>query len=391
MSLKKSDRTPQKRLTILIPCLNEEKTIKKCITVALCWLKKSQIAGEVLVVDNGSSDHSVKRAQSAKARVVTQLKKGYGSTISYGILHANSQYIIMGDADLSYDFSKLDDFLLHLEQGYDLVIGNRFTGRILPGAMPLLHQIIGNPVLTFISNLFFQTHIGDYHCGLRGFKKSSIIKLKLKSQGMEYASEMIVKSALNNLKIKEVPIVYYPDQRGRKSHLRTFRDGWRHLRFLLLFSPHWLFFVPGIFLMVVSSIIFIILFFNEVTIGSIRFGSHSLLLTMTLILSGYQIFLFSLFTQVFSQRMNIILKLPSFSKTLSKIKTESILFAGTVSMLVGFLICTSVFYQWYILGFGDLDQANTMKTFILGVTLILIGLQTCFGAFFINILRVDLT
>ena len=234
--------TEKTELTILMPCLNEEETIGLCIRKALSFLEQHQIKGEVLIADNGSTDQSRDIARRLGARVVNVEEKGYGSALLGGIRAAKGQYIIMGDSDDSYDFLNLMPFVSKLREGYDLVMGNRFKGGIEKGAMPFLHRYLGNPVLTFIGRLFFRIGISDFHCGLRGFRRESILAIGLNTPGMEFASEMVVKSALSGLKIAEVPTTLSPDGRSRPPHLNTWRDGWRHLRFLLIYSPRWMFF-----------------------------------------------------------------------------------------------------------------------------------------------------
>ena len=241
-------------LTILLPCLNEAETIEICIKKSQHSLSKFHGAGEVLIADNGSTDGSQKIAEQNGARVISVAQKGYGSALIAGINASTSKYIIMGDADDSYDLSKLEEFITSLEEGNDLVMGNRFKGGISPGAMPWLHKYVGNPILSWLGRLFFRVPIGDFHCGLRAFNKESIMKLDLKCPGMEFASELVVKSALHGLKITEVPTKLKPDGRSRRPHLKTWRDGWRHLIFLLTASPKWLFFYPSLFVGSVSLI-----------------------------------------------------------------------------------------------------------------------------------------
>src|SRR5687767_10394655 len=237
-------------LTVLMPCLDEAETVGRCVAKARGFLERAGIQGEVLVVDNGSSDGSVRLAEQAGARVVQERRRGYGNALRSGIEQARGRFVVMGDADDSYDFSALDPFLERLRAGADLVIGNRFQGGIAARAMPPLHRYLGNPVLTGIGRLFFRSPVGDFHCGLRGFRRDAIVALGLSTEGMEFASEMVVRATVEGLRIVEVPTTLAPDGRSRRPHLRTFRDGWRHLRFLLLFSPRWLFLYPGVILMI---------------------------------------------------------------------------------------------------------------------------------------------
>ena len=258
-------------LTILMPCLDEIETITACIEDALGFLKRSGISGEVLIADNGSTDGSIEAARLAGARVIEERRKGYGSALRSGIKEARGKSVIMGDCDCSYDFSNLEPFIKKLRDGEDLVMGNRFKGGIEDGAMPALHKYLGNPVLSFIGRLFYRIPVGDFHCGLRGFSKEKIQNLGLVSSGMEFASEMVVKSAINDYKISEVPTTLAPDGRSKAPHLRSWRDGWRHLRFLLLCSPSWLFMVPGLACLTIGVLLTSLLIFGEFYLGSIGF------------------------------------------------------------------------------------------------------------------------
>ena len=265
-------------LTILMPCLNEAETLKTCISKAQTFIKKNNVQAEILIADNGSTDGSQAIAHENGARVINVATKGYGSAILAGIKAAYGKYLIVGDADDSYDFLNLEPFIKELRKGYDLVMGNRFKGKISQGAMPFLHKYLGNPVLSFLGRIFFKSSLGDFHCGLRGFNREKILELKLSTPGMEFASEMIVKSLLNQLRIKEIPTTLKKDGRSRPPHLNTWRDGWRHLRFLLLFSPKWLYFMPGLLLILFGMTTYSLLAFSSFKIGHIKFDIHTLLI-----------------------------------------------------------------------------------------------------------------
>ncbi len=266
-----------KDITILMPCLNEAETLHICITKALNWVKSRNLNAEILISDNGSTDGSQEIAKSLGARVVDAPLKGYGAALQFGIENAESEYIVMGDSDDSYDFSRLDMFYDKLHEGYDLVMGNRFAGGIDKGAMPWKNRYIGNPILSTIGKLLFKCESNDFHCGLRGFTKTAYMKMDLRTTGMEFASEMVIKANLLKLKIIEVPTTLSVDGRSRPPHLRPWRDGWRHLRFMMLFSPQWLFIIPGLVLMGLSLLVYLTLYSSEITIGSITFGSNTLI------------------------------------------------------------------------------------------------------------------
>src|SRR5688572_4775837 len=263
-------------LTILMPCLDEAAPVGACVEKARGFLQRSGVAGEVLVADNGSSDGSRDIAERAGARVIGVQRRGYGAALAAGIAAARGRYIIMGDADDSYDFSRLEAIVEKLRAGYPLVMGNRFKGGIRPGAMPALHRYLGNPVLSFVGRLFFRAPVGDFHCGLRGFDRAALLSLDLRTRGMEFASEVVVKAALGGWRIAEVPTTMHPDGRGRPPHLRSWRDGWRHLRFLLLFSPRWLFLYPGTLLLTLGVFLTVLLYFAPLRVGSLGLDIHSM-------------------------------------------------------------------------------------------------------------------
>jgi glycosyltransferase involved in cell wall biosynthesis len=373
-------------LTILMPCLNEAETIGQCIHKANRFLKEHGVEGEVLIADNGSIDGSQAIARDHGARVITVDQRGYGSALMGGIKEARGQYIIMGDADDSYDLFRLDDFLLQLREGYDLVMGNRFKGGIAPGAMPFLHRYLGNPVLSAVGRLFFKSPIGDFHCGLRGFRKNSILELDLRTTGMEFASEMIVKASIFDCKVTEVPTTLSPAGRSRAPHLRTWQDGWRHLRFLLLYSPRWLFLFPGISLMLLGLFFSIILILGPVSIGGLTFDIHTLLYTSMAIFLGFQAILFAVFTKVFAIREGLLPEDPRLNQLFRYIRLETGLIAGGVLFLLGTILSLYAYWNWSVQSFGDLDPGLTFRIVIPAVLSLLLGVQTILNSFFLSVL-----
>ena len=365
-------------VSIVMPCLNEAETLETCIKKAQWFIAENELAGEVIIADNGSDDGSQEIARRLNARVVNVPAKGYGSALMGGIAAARGQYIIMGDADDSYDFSRLNPFIQKLRQGYDLVMGNRFRGGIAPGAMPLLHRYLGNPVLTGIGRLLFGSPCGDFHCGLRGFRKDAIASLDLQTTGMEFASEMVVKATLYGIKIGEVPTTLSPDGRSRPPHLNTWRDGWRHLRFLLMYSPRWLFFYPGIFLVVAGFLGTLLLLPSPKV--------HSLLYSSTAMTIGFQIVIFALFTKVFAIREGLLPQDRRFKRLFHYLNLESGLIFGVLLMLLGVGASVHAFGIWGQNSYGSLNPAETMPVVISAVTCFALGVQVIFSSFFLSIL-----
>ncbi|MBD2178015.1 glycosyltransferase family 2 protein [Pseudanabaena sp. FACHB-1998] len=361
-----------------MPCLNEAETLATCIQKAQNYFIQNHINGEVLIADNGSNDGSQEIATQLGARVVHIKEKGYGSALQGGIAAARGDYIIMGDADDSYDFSDLTLFIDELQKGYDLVMGNRFKGGIKKGAMPPLHRYLGNPVLTWIGRLFFTSPCGDFHCGLRGFRKDAIESLDLRTTGMEFASEMVVKASLHKMKMTEVPIILYPDGRSRPPHLRSWRDGWRHLRFLLLFSPKWLFFYPGIFLIILGLIATIIL------LSSVKV--HSLIYSTTAIIIGFQVVAFSMFTKAFAISEGLIPEDIRLIRLLRYFSLEKGLIIGILVLLVGIFGSVYALKIWELSSFGSLNPSETMRIVIPSVTCLALGFQVIFSSFFLSVL-----
>lgn len=366
-------------LSIIMPCLNEAETLAICIEKAQWYLNQYHIQGEVLIADNGSTDGSQDIAEKMGARLVHVPEKGYGSALMGGILAARGEFVIMADADDSYDFTSLNPFVEKLREGYDLVMGNRFQGGIKPNAMPFLHQYLGNPVLTWLGKLFFKSPCNDFHCGLRGFRKRAILALNLRTTGMEFASEMVVKATLNGLKITEVPTTLSPDGRSRKPHLRTWRDGWRHLRFLLLYSPRWLFLYPGFFLMIMGLITTIIL------LASPRV--HSLLYSATAIIIGFQLLNFAIFTKVYAIQEGLLPHDKKFLKFQDLFSLEIGLIIGSILFITGFITSIFALFQWEAVGFGALNPVQTMRLVIPSVTAIALGLQIIFASFFLSVFQ----
>jgi glycosyltransferase involved in cell wall biosynthesis len=322
-------------LSIVLPCLNEELTVGLCVAKAVNFLKKNKIKGEVIVADNGSTDYSIKIAKKAGARIVKVEQKGYGSALRGGFEAAKGKFIIMADADDSYDLVNLMPFVKKLREGFDLVMGNRFKGGIKKGAMPWHHRYIGNPVLSFLGKLFFKTPANDFHCGLRGFTKAAIEKINLQTTGMELASEIVIKASILKMKVCEVPTTLSPDGRDRPPHLRSFRDGWRHLRFLLIYSPTWLFFYPGIALFFISGIISLALFFGPVNIGFRYIDFHTFIGTGTLMFLSINMISFATITRVYAYESKLLPNAPRFFSLFQYINLEKGLLVGATILLVG--------------------------------------------------------
>jgi hypothetical protein len=378
-------------LTILMPCLDEAETLAVCIGKAQGFLKRTGIAGEVLVADNGSTDGSPAIAEAAGARVVRVPVRGYGAALAAGIAAARGRYVIMGDADDSYDFSRLDAFVEALRAGNRLVMGNRFAGGIAPGAMPWHHKYIGNPVLSFLGRLFFGARASDFHCGLRGFEREAILALNLRTTGMEFASEMLVKATLSGIRITEVPTTLSKDGRSRPPHLRSFRDGWRHLRFLLLFSPRWLFLYPGLLLLAVGLFLGALLIGGPVTLPSgIVLDLHSFLVAAMCILVGMQSVSFALIGRRFASRYGFIPHSRSFDGVLEALTLERVLLVALGLVVVGVVALGWGFSQWAARGFGPLPLSSTMRAMILAVTTLVAGLQLAMSAFMASMIDVPL-
>ena len=379
----------KKGLSIIMPCLNEEKTLGICIEKALGSLKEMGIDGEVLIADNGSTDNSVNIAKSLGARVINIERKGYGSALMGGIDNAAYSYVLMGDADDSYDFSNIKIFVDKLDEGYELVMGNRFKGGIEKGAMPFSHRYIGNPILSGIARMFFRIKdIGDFHCGMRAFRKESIDKIGLCTTGMEFASEMVVKAVLFGLKMTEVPCKLYPDGRDRPPHLRSIPDGLRHLEFLLLYSPKWLFAYPGYLLTIIGLIFVIILYFQPIRIGHVQFEVTTMLYCALAMLIGMQLVQFSVFSGIFAQRIGQIPKTSQMTHNIQKIVNKCGYFLAFLIMFIGFMGIIVSLFLWGNTGFGELNTTMVCRTAILFGSLFASGLEVLLFTLFMRVLQI---
>lgn len=388
MNNKQEQDEKANELSIVMPCLNEAETLAVCIDKARDFLSSHNVVGEVVIADNGSTDGSQAIAREHGARVVNVSEKGYGSALMGGVKAAQGRYVIMGDADDSYDFSSLKVFVDKLREGYELVMGNRFRGGIKPGAMPPLHRYLGNPVLSGIGRLFFRSPIGDFHCGLRGFNKSSIERLDLQTTGMEFASEMVVKATLHKLRIAEVPTTLSPDGRSRPPHLRSWRDGWRHLRFLLMYSPKWLFMYPGIILLLLGFTVMFGLIPGPRTINGVTFDIHTMLYGSMAIILGLQTVAFALFSKVFAISHRLIPDDDRITEIMRAITLERGLISGIVLSLVGLLGSLYAFVYWGNTSFGPLVPGSMMRITIPSLTSIVVGIQIILASFFLSILGV---
>jgi len=374
-------------LTILMPCLNEAETISTCVGKAQSFLARAGIAGEVLIADNGSSDGSVVLAQREGARVIAVAERGYGAALRAGVAAARGRFVVMGDADDSYDFSGLDPFIAKLRAGCDLVMGNRFAGGIAPGAMPFLHRYLGNPILSFIGRAFFHARIGDFHCGLRGFRRDAILGLGLQTSGMELASEMVVRAAIVNLTIAEVPTTLAVDGRSRPPHLRTWHDGWRHLRFLLMFSPRWLFLYPGLALMALGAFGVAVLFPGPLMISAdFGFDDHTFLVSAIAVLVGVQVVGFGVIARHFATAHALLPPSRPLAVLLSIISLERGL------MIAVGIVCTGVagvgwsLWQWALVDFGPLTAPVVMRVLTAALVLVAVGVQQAFTFFLLGVI-----
>jgi hypothetical protein len=374
-------------LSVVMPCLNESETLATCIRKASEFMTRSGISGEVVVADNGSTDGSREIACEHGARVVDVPTPGYGAALLGGINAARGRYVIMGDADDSYDFAGLKPFVDELRAGADLVMGNRFRGGIAPGAMPRLHRYLGNPVLSFLGKLFFKSPVGDFHCGLRGFSRGAVLSLDLQTPGMEFASEMVVKATLNGLRVTEVPTTLQRDGRTRPPHLRSWRDGWRHLRFLLIFSPRWLFYYPGLLLMGSGVILTALLATHGVSIGGVTFDVHTLLYAGFFTLLGFQLVAFAVFSKVYGTRAGLLPPDPRLDQFLRVATLERGVLLGLCTVLTGVAGSLYAVTAWGQAGFGGLDPRAMMRLTIPSATAITLGAQIFFSTFFLSFLR----
>jgi len=378
-------------LTILMPCLDEAETIGVCVAKARRFLERSGIAGEILVADNGSTDGAQAIARRLGARVVDIAERGYGAALIGGIHAARGTYVIMGDSDDSYDFAALDLFVARLRAGYALVVGNRFQGGIARGAMPALHRYLGNPVLSAVGRIFFHSPCGDFHCGLRGFRRDTILGLDLQAQGMEFASEMVVKATLAGLPIAEVPTTLSPDGRSRKPHLRSWRDGWRHLRFLLLFSPRWLFVYPGLGILLTGLAAMAWLLPGPRQIGHTVFDIHTLFYASLAVAIGSQSVMFGVFAKIYAAREGFMPQNRRLGAWLSAFSLEAGLICGALLVLAGFGLAVYALSFWDAADFGPLSATAAMRLVIPSGTMVLLGSQLICGSFVIGVLDIRAT
>lgn len=363
-------------LTILMPCLNEAETLETCIVKAFGYLERSGVRGEVLIADNGSTDGSQDIARRLGARVVDVPVKGYGAALMAGINDAKGRFVIMGDSDDSYDFENLDPFVEALRDGADLVMGNRFKGGIARNAMPPLHRYLGNPVLSTVGRVFYRTPVGDFHCGLRGFSRDAIQRLHLNTPGMEFASEMVIKASLFGLDIREVPTTLKPDGRSRPPHLRSWRDGWLHLKLLLTFAPYWLFYYPGLVLFGIGTASFAALMIGPITIGNVSFDIATLILASALILTGFQMVCFYVLARIFAVRFGLLPSSDRLERLKTKITVDNACIVGGLLLLVALIATLSGVFSWGATGFGDLDPSGIVRPAALAVVCASLGVQT---------------
>jgi len=377
---------PGVELSVVMPCLNESRTLGICIQKALGFFTEAGVVGEVVVADNGSTDGSIQIAEGLGVRVVNVSQRGYGSALSAGIDAARGRYIIMGDADDSYDFSALGPFLERLRAGNELVMGNRFTGGISDGAMPALHRYVGNPLLTGIGRLFFKSDCGDFYCGLRGFSREAYPRMRPRGRGMEFALEMLVRATMFGLRVSEVPTTLSPDAPGRAPHLRTWRDGWRSLRFFMLFSPRWLFWYPGLALVCVGALVGLWLLPGPREVGGVTLDVHTLMFAGTAVTLGYQSLIFAACAKVLA--INTGLHPPSrrFELLRRRAALEVVLGIGVVMIFLGVVVAGLAVGGWSAQRFGELDPFHTMRMVIPSAVLLTLGVQTVFAGCFLGLL-----
>ena len=383
------DATARLELTILMPCLNEAETLAVCIEKASAFLGRSGIVGEILIADNGSTDGSVEIAREHGARVIEVSRRGYGSALIAGITEAHGDYVIMGDADGSYDFSRLDAFVDRLNEGYDLVIGDRFAGGIAPGAMPPIHRYFGNPVLSFLGRLFFPPGVRDFHCGLRGFRRDSALALSLTMPGMEFASEMVVRALLAQQRIAEVPTTLSPHGRTRPPHLRSWRDGWRHLRFLLLFSPRWLFLFPGIAILAFGVALTALLLPGPTNLApGITLDIHTFIVGCLSLLIGTQCISFAFISRRFAASRGFV-PLPNGDGLHSRYSLERVLIGAGVVLLIGVGGVAYCVWQWAALDFGPIAYPALVRILLISSTLMALAIQVALTAFLSALFEID--
>jgi hypothetical protein len=375
-------------LSIVLPCLNEAATLGRCIGDARAAMAALGVDGEIIVADNGSTDGSIQLAEGLGARVVRVPRRGYGSALLGGIGAARGRFVIMGDADATYDFGSIGPFVERLRAGDDLVMGNRFAGGIAAGAMPWLNRRIGNPILTGLGRLFFHSPVADFHCGLRGFRRDAILALDLQATGMEFASEMVVKATLNGLRISEVPTTLSRGDEGRTPHLRPWRDGWRHLRFLLVYSPRWLFLYPGLALMALGALGTVWLLPHPRVVGGVTFDVQTLLFASMMVVIGFQAVLFSVLGKVFAWQEGLIPAGERFRTLFEHVTLEVGLAVGLIVLLAGAAGSVFAFVRWTEVSFGPLDVSRALRIAIPSLTAVLLGGQIVLASFFLSLLGI---
>jgi glycosyltransferase involved in cell wall biosynthesis len=379
-------------VTILMPCLNEAETLADCIAAAQRGLSNAGVEGEILIADNGSTDGSQGIARALGARVVDVPEKGYGNALRTGMEAAHGRFLIMGDSDLSYDFAAIKPFVEKLRAGADLVMGCRMPrggGKIIPGAMPWKHRWIGNPALTFIGRLLFRCPAHDFHCGLRALRKEAFLKLDLRTTGMEFASEMVIKASLRGLRIEEVPITLHKDGRSRPPHLRSWRDGWRHLRFMLLFSPRWLLLYPGLLMLLAGGVFFARLMIGPIAVKGVNFDLNTLEIASLLVQFGYQMVLLAGFVRIFAYTRGFLPPNHILSRAFSFFTLEKGLLSGLAILLAGLGLIFLTLLDWATVGFGNLDPLANTRPVIAGRTLVSLGLQTLIFSLVFSYLGID--
>jgi glycosyltransferase involved in cell wall biosynthesis len=374
-------------LSIVMPCLNEANTVGACVTKAFTYLHLHDIDGEVIVADNGSTDRSRAIAAGLGARVVPVASRGYGNALRAGIEAARGRFVIMGDSDDSYDFSALEGFVEQLRAGYDLVLGNRFRGGIAPGAMPALHKFFGNPFLTLIGRTLYGSPSRDFYCGLRGFRRDAVLSLDLDAVGMEFALEMIVKATIHNFSIAEVPTRLSVDGRGRPSHLRSWRDGWRSLRFFLLLSPRALFLYPGAVTFLLGLLATMILFTGDIAVGNVGFAEHTMVMTAAAINIGFEAMMFWAFAKVIAIQRGLLMRDTLFERLRQTIPLERGLTIGTILLVLGLITFGVALAEWFNVGFGRLSSATAIRLVIASSTMLVLGAQILYGSFFFYLLH----
>ena len=386
-----SSQKTEFEVSIVMPCLNEADTIETCITKAQKALRDNRISGEIVLADNGSDDDSIQIAERCGARVIKVREKGYGNALMGGIGAARGNLIIMGDADDSYDFLDVPKFVDKLRDGYDLVMGCRFAaggGRVMPSAMPFLHRWWGNPMFSWLARVWFRSPFNDVHCGMRGFNKDFYRRIEARCTGMEFATEMTIKASLNDFRLAEVPITLYPDgRRSHPPHLKTFRDGWRHLRLYLIYTPRWLFLIPGVFFVLLGLAGYIVAL-PKMRVAGVTFDVHTLLFASLFILCGYQSISFAFLTKIFAIMEGLLPQDPRLDRLFEVVDLEKGLIVSAIALVVGLSLLLVAVNEWRLAGFGDLNYAETMRWVIPGATITSLAVQTVFLSFFASILGI---